>query len=394
MRQVYLDHGAATRLLPEAFEAMRPFLTEDFGASSSLHRLGLRAREAVDNARRQIATFINAESPDEIIFTSDGTESANLAVKGAAWANERRGNHLIVGASEHPAVLNSVAFLEQRGFVCARIGTNGQGIIDPREIRAALRDETTLVAIQHVNHDIGAVQPIQEIADIAAERGIAFYVDADASAGWLPVDVRQLGATLLSFSPHHFYGPKGVGVLYRSRRARLSPILHGGDQENGRRAGVENVAAIVGAGVAAEIAGRELEGRRERAAVLQNQLWRGLQNAIPRLRLNGPPPGPLRSPANLNISFEGIEGEGLALLCDMHGIAVGAGTACLSKSLRIPPSLQAIGLDASQGRGAVMLTLGKDNTADEMDHVIATLPKLVHQLRQLSPSWQENGPAR
>jgi len=389
MRQVYLDHGAATRLLPEALEAMRPFLTEDFGAPSSFHRLGLRARDALDRAREQIASFVNAESPEEIIFTSDGTESANLALKGAAWANERRGKHLIVGAAEHPSVLNAVAFLEQRGFFCTRIGTDAEGVVDPAEIRAALREETTLIAVQHVNPDIGTVQRVEEIAEIAAERGIAFYIDADASVGWLPLDARKLGAGLLSFSAQRFYGPKGVGVLYRNRRIRVDPILHGGDQEGGRRAGLENVAGIVGAGVAAEAAGREFGARRNQAQALQSQLWRGLQDGIARLRLNGPPPGPGRSPTNLNISFEGIEGEGLALLCDMHGIAIGAGTACLSKSMRIPAALQAIGLDAALARAAVIFSLGRENTADEMEHVIGTLPKLVDQLRQISPSWPE-----
>jgi cysteine desulfurase len=389
MRQVYLDSQAATPLLPEVAEAMRPFFAEHFGSASSLHQQGLRARDARDHAREQIAAFIHAESPEEIVFTSDGTESANLAVKGAAWANQRRGRHIVAGATEHPSVLNSVEFLEGQGFSCAKVWTNGEGIIDPQEVKAALTDQTILAAIHHVNHDIGAVQAIREIGQITAERGITFYVDAEASAGWLPIDVRELGATLLSFSPHRFYGPKGVGVLYRNRRARLIPLLHGGDQENGRRAGLENIPAIVGAGVAAEIAGREQAQRSARVFGLQKQLWDGLKTAAPHIRLNGPELGPLRAPTNLNVSVEFIEGEGLALLCDMNGIAIGAGTACVSKSLRVSPTLRAIGLDASLAQGAVIFSLGKDNTADEIDYVIATLPKLVDQLRSLSPSWEE-----
>jgi cysteine desulfurase len=389
MRQIYLDSQAATPVLPEAAEAMRPFFSEEFGSPSSLHRHGLRAREALAHAREQVAGFIHAESSEDIIFTSDGTESANLAVKGVAWANQRRGNHIIFGAAEHPAILHSVEFLTGQGFTCTKVGTNGEGMVDPREVRAALTEKTILIAVQHVNQDVGAIQAVREISQIAGERGIPFYVDAEASAGWLPIDVREMGATLLSFSPQRFYGPKGVGVLYRNRQARLVPLLHGGDQENGRRAGVENIPAIVGAGVAAEIAGREPGQRSERVSRLQRQLWNGLKISVPHIRLNGPEPGPLRSPANLNVSFEFIEGEGLALLCDMNGIAIGAGTACVSKSLGISPALRAMGLTAEQAQGSVIFSLGKDNTAEDIDSVIATLPKLVSQLRSLSPAWDE-----
>lgn len=393
MRQVYLDHQAATPLLPEAREAMRPFLTDDFGAPASLHRLGLRARDALEQARAQVAGFLGAEFPEEIIFTSDGTESANLAIKGAMWANERRGRHLVISATEHPSVLNAAAFLEAQGFDVARVAPDRRGMLDPGSIRAALTDKTTLIAVHHVNHDIGAVQPIRDIAEIAAERGIAFYVDADASVGCLPVDVRALGATLLSFSAPRLYGPKGVGILYRNRRARLTPLLHGGEQEGGRRAGLENVAGIVGTGVAAEIASRELSTRQEWQFTLQRRLWKGLRSSIPRVHLNGPEPGEGRSPANLNVSVEGIEGEGLALLADMHGLAIGAGTACVSKALGIAPTLQAIGLGTALAKAAVIFSLGKDNTEDEIDHALELLPRLIHQLRSLSPDWKGVKPA-
>jgi len=388
MRQVYLDSQSATPVLPEALEAMRPFFAEEFGSASSLHHYGVHARDALARAREQAAALVNAESPEEIIFTSDGTESSNLAVKGVAWANQRRGNHIVSGATEHPSVLNSIAFLEGQGIRCSRIGTNAEGIIDPQQIRAALTDQTILVAVHHANHDIGAIQPIREIGEIAGERGIDFYVDADASAGWLPVDVRQLGATLLSFSPHRLCGPKGVGVLYRNRRARITPLLHGGEQESGRRAGVENIPAIVGAGVACEAAAREWRQRSAHVSELQRQFWNGLKACVPHIRLNGPEPGPLRAPANLNVSFESIEGEGLALLCDMNGIAIGAGTACVSKALRISPALSAIGLDATWAQGAVIFSLGKDNTAEEIDYVLGVLPKLAARLRSLSPGWR------
>jgi len=389
MLSVYLDHQAATPLLPEAFEAMRPFFSEAFGSASSLHQQGLRAREALAKAREQMATFLHAESPDDIIFTSDGTESANLAVKGVAGANQRRGNHIIVSATEHPAVLGSAEFLQKQGFHCTKVKVDAEGIVNPEDVKAALTDKTILIAVHHVNHDIGAIQPVRAIADLAAERGIAFYVDAEAGAGWLPIDVRALGATLLSFSPHKFYGPKGVGVLYRHRRARLDGILQGGVQEGGRRAGTENIPAIVGAGVAAEVAARELPVRSTQVARLQRRLWDGLKAKVPYLKLNGPPPGPRRLATNLNLSVEFIEGEGLLLMLDARGIAVASGTSCVSKSLKVSHVLSAIGLDHALGQAAILLTLGKDNTDADIDYVLETLPQVVSKLRGMSPAWDE-----
>ena len=389
MSNVYLDHQAATPVLPEVFEAMRPFFTEHFGNASSLHSHGLRARDALAKAREQMAALIGAESPEDILFTSDGTESANLAIKGAAYANQKRGNHIVVSAIEHPAVLRSVEFLETQGFTSTKVKVDANGLVNPDSVRKAITDQTILVAVHHVNHDIGTIEPVREIGDIAAERGIAFYVDAEASAGWLPVNVRELGATLLSFSPHRFYGPQGVGVLYRSRRARLTGILHGGAQEGGRRAGVENIPAIVGAGVAAEIAGRELSQRAAHVARLQRKLWDGLRAKIPRLKLNGPPPGPQRIGTNLNLSAEFVEGEGLLLMLDARGIAVASGTSCVSKSLKVSHVLSAIGLEQGLGQAANMLSLGKDNTDAEIDYVLETLPQVVARLRGMSPMWDE-----
>lgn len=389
MPSVYLDHQAATPVLPEVFEAMKPYFVEAFGSASSLHQHGLRVRDALAVAREQTATFINAESPDDIIFTSDGTESANLAIKGVAYANQRRGNHIVVSATEHPSVLGSVEFLEKQGFTSTKVRVNSEGIVNPDDVRAAMTDKTILVAVHHANHDMGAIQPIRDIAALTAEKGIPLYVDAEASAGWLPVDVRALGADLLSFSPHRFYGPKGVGVLYRSRRARLHSLLHGGVQEGGRRAGTENIPAIVGAGVAAEIAGRELKSRIAHTARLQGKLWDGLKTKIPHLKLNGPAPGPKRLSTNLNLSAEFVEGEGLLLMLDARGIAVASGTSCVSKSLKVSHVLSAIGLDHSLGQAAILLTLGKDNTDAEIDYVLETLPQVVSKLRGMSPMWDE-----
>jgi len=389
MRQVYLDHQSATPLLPEAFEAMRPYFTEFYGNASSLHQHGLRVRDALKKARQQMAALIHAESEEEIFFTSDGTESANLAIKGVAYANERKGKHLVISATEHPSVVNSVEFLEKQGWTCTRVPVDREGRVDLTALEAAITPQTVLVALHHVNHDIGTIQPVVEAGKICAKAGVPLYVDCEASAGWLPIDVREFGAALVSFSPHRFYGPKGVGVLYRNKRARIVSILHGGVQEGGRRAGTENIPAIVGAGVAAEVAARELPQWRAHTAVLQRHLWDGLSRDIPFIKLNGPLPGPDRVSTNINISTEFIEGEGQLLLCDLNGIAVASGSSCVSKSLKISHVLSAIGLDHALAQGNLILTLGKDNSEADVDYVVETFVRIVTKLRGMSPMWDE-----
>lgn len=389
MRQVYLDHQSATPLLPEVFEAMRPYFTDFFGNASSLHQHGLRVRDALKTARQQMAALIIAESEEEIFFTSDGTESSNLAIKGVAYANERKGKHLVISATEHPAVVNSVEFLEKQGWTCTRVPVDPEGRVNLAALQAALTPQTVLVALHHVNHDIGTIQPVIEAGRICAQAGVPLYVDCEASAGWLPIDVRQFGAALVSFSPHRFYGPKGVGVLYRNKRARIVSILHGGVQEGGRRAGTENIPAIVGAGVAAEIARTELPSRAAHVAHLQKRLWDGLSTRIPFIKLNGPVPGPDRAPTNINISTEFIEGEGQLLLCDMNGIAVASGSSCVSKSLKISHVLSAIGLDHALAQGNLILSLGKDNSEEDMDYVVEAFARIVTKLRAMSPMWDE-----
>lgn len=389
MPQVFLDHQASTPVLPEVFEAMRPYFTERFGSASSLHRYGLQARDALNRARAQLASFINAESAEEIIFTSGGTESANLAVKGAALAGQRIGNHIVLTGIEHPAVANSVEFLEKQGFTATRVKVDAEGRINPNDIRAALTDKTILICAHQANHDIGTIQPLTELGKIAAEHGVPLMVDAVMSGGWLPVDVQTMGIHLLSLSPHRFYGPKGVGVLYRSTRARLQNILHGGNQEEGRRPGTHNVPAIVGAGLAAEIAGREMARRTQHAGALQKRLWEGLRTRIPHMKLNGPLPGRERLATNLNLSIEFVEGEGVMLRCDLKGIALTSGTACMTKSLKVSPVLEAIGVERSLAQGSIILSPGKDNTAAEIDLVLEILPQVVADLRAMSPAWDE-----
>ena len=389
MRHVFLDHQSSTPVLPEVFDAMKPFFTEAFGNPSSLHQHGLRVRDALKTARQQMAALIGADSEEEIFFTSDGTESANLAIKGVAYANERKGKHLVISATEHPSVINSIEFLEKQGWTCTRVGVDAEGVLKLEELRAAITPQTVLVAVHHVNHDIGTIQPMREVGKICAEKGAPLYVDCEASAGWLPIDVKEFGAALVSFSPHRFYGPKGVGVLYRNKKARIVSIMHGGVQEGGRRAGTENVPAIVGGGVAAEVALREMPARIEHTATLQKRLWDGLKANIKFIKLNGPEPGPKRVSTNLNLSTEFIEGEGQLLLCDMNGIAVASGSSCVSKSLKISHVLGAIGLDHALAQGNIIMSLGKDNTADEMDYVVEAFGKIVVKLRGMSPMWDE-----
>jgi cysteine desulfurase len=389
-RSVYLDHQTTTPVLEEALQAMLPYFREAYGSPSSLHRYGLQVREGLKEARQSLARLINAESEEDLIFTSGGTESANLAVKGFADANARtKGNHLVVSAIEHPAIMASVEYLVKHGFEVSYVPVDGIGRINPEDVRAAITPKTALVAVHLVNHDIGTIQPVKEIGKITAEKGIALYADAQAAAGWLPIDVRDLGVQLLSFSPHRFYGPKGVGVLYRNRKARVTSHIHGGVQEGGRRAGTENVPAIIGAGVAAEVALRDMSARIEHVAMLQRRLYDGLWKHVQFIKLNGPEPGPLRVCNTLNLSTEFIEGEGQLLLLDYQGIAVASGSSCVSKSLKVSHVLSAIKLDHALAQGNIIMSLGKDNTIEDVDYVIETFAKIVLRLRDMSPMWKE-----
>jgi cysteine desulfurase len=389
VRHVYLDHASTTPLLPEALDAMLPFLREHCATTSAMHQGGLFVRDAVNKARTQIAGLIKASDPEEIIFTSSGTESANLAVKGAAEANRRHGNHIITSAIEHPAVLRSIESLEANGFACTRVRVDAIGRIAPQAISEAITDKTILICVHHANYDIGTIQNIAEIASLAAEREISLFVDASQSGGWVAIDVSVPGISFLSLAPHRFYGPKGVGVLYRNRRSRLNPIIHGGVQEQGRRAGTENVAAIVGAGVAAEVALRDLNDRVTHTSKLQKQLWSGLQKETKFTHLNGAPPGPDRISQQLNISFEFVEGEGIMLMLDTRGIAIASGTACVSKALKPSPVLHAIGVDDSLARGAVIFSPGKDTSEADIEFAIKNTSAVVERLRGMSPGWDE-----
>ena len=378
-RRVYLDHLSGGPLASEVRAAMRPWLEEIHGNASSLHWHGLKAREALDSAAAQCAAMIGAPA-DDLVFTSSGTEANNLAVKGVAEAQRERGSHLILSNIEHPSIDQSVAWLEQQGFTATRVPVDGEGRLSPAAAAEAVTDQTILIATHHANHDLGTVQDLPALGAVAAERGIPLLIDATASGGWVPVDVEAHPISLLTLAPHRFGGPQGVGVLYRNRCVPLSPQLHGGGQQGGQRAGTENLAAIVGAGAAATLPVIEV-------GPLQEQLHAGLQERIEKISLNGPTPGVERLPTQLNYSMAGLEGEGLALALDMQGVAIASGAACVTQNLAIPPALAAIGLDVAQAKGNVLLSLGRDISTADIDHVLEIIPKQVDKLRALSPTW-------
>ena len=378
-RRVYLDHLSGGPLAPEVRAAMRPWLEEIHGNAASLHRHGLKAREALDTAAAQCAAMINAPA-DDLVFTSSGTEANNLAVKGVAEAQRERGTHLILSNIEHPSIDQSVAWLEQQGFTATRVPVDREGRLSVGAVTEAITEQTILIATHHANHDLGTVQNLPALGALAGERGIPLLIDATASGGWLPVDVTAHSICLLTLAPHRFGGPQGVGVLYRNPRVPLAPQLHGGVQQGGLRAGTENLAAIVGAGAGAALPAIEV-------TPLQQQLHGGLLERIEQMTLNGPKPGPNRLPTQLNYSLAGLEGEGLALALDMQGVAIASGTACVTQNLALPPALAAIGLDAAQAKGNVLLSLGRDTTAADIDHVLEIIPKQVDKLRTLSPTW-------
>lgn len=385
MRRIYFDYQASTPVRPEVFEAMRPWFTEHFGSTSSFHQEGLAARKALTQAREQFAAMLHTDTPESILFTSGGTEAVNLAIKGAALAGKRLGNHVIYPAAEHPAVTGSIQWLETQGFTTTKVPVQGDGRIDPAAIRAAITEETILICLHHTNFDLGTVQPVKEIGAIAAERGITVFLDANFSGGWLPLDVTDLGVHLVSLSPQRFYGPKGVGVLFRHRRTPLTNILHGGMQEDGRRPGTENLPAIVGAGVAAALVAQEQPARAAHVSALQAKLWAGLTAKVPQLTFNGPVPGPLRHPANIHFSLEGIEGEAVVLRCDLKGIALHSGTACATKALKTSPALAAIGQAPALAKGALLLSLGMDNTEEDVTRFLDLFPPIVAELRAMLP---------
>lgn len=382
MKRVYLDHNATTPLHPEVLEAMLPFLKEKFGNPSSIHRFGREVRAAIDRAREAVAKLLNAD-PSEVYFTSGGTESDNLAIKGVALALRNRGNHIITSSVEHHAVLHTCQFLETQGFEVTYLPVDRYGMVDPDDVRRAITDRTILVSIMHANNEVGTIQPIAEIGRITREKGVYFHTDAVQSVGKLPINVEAMNIDLLSLSGHKLYGPKGVGALYLRRGLHLVPSAHGGAHERGQRAGTENVPGIVGLGRAVELAMVKMEPEAEYLRGLRDNLHELIVERIEDVHLNGHPTD--RLSGTLNLSFAGIEGEALLLSLDLEGVAASSGSACTSASLEPSHVLLAMGVPPLLAHSSVRFSLGRDNTPEDVKYVAEVLLRIVDRLRRLSP---------
>jgi cysteine desulfurase len=382
MQRVYFDHNATTPILPDVVERMTAALRDEFGNPSSVHHFGQQAKAAIDEARSEVAALLGAD-PSEVLFTSGGTESDNIAIRGAAEALEPAGRrHLIASAIEHEAVLNTLKALAKRGWRTTVLPVGQNGIVSPKALREALADDTVLVSVMHANNEIGTVQPIVELARLARERGALFHTDAVQSAGKIPIDVRALGVDMLSISAHKFYGPKGVGALWIRRGLRVLPLLTGGRQERSRRAGTENVAGIVGMGVAARVTRTKMAEEGVRLSLLRDRLEAGILATVPGTAMNGAPEP--RVPNTTNISFDRVEAESLLIALDLNGIAVSTGSACSSGTLEPSHVLKAMGFNAHRTQNSIRFSLGASNTAAEVDRVIAVLPGIVDKLRSLT----------
>ena len=386
MNQIYMDYAATTPTDSRVVEAMLPFFGEVYGNPSSLHAFGQEARSAVEEARADIASFVGAQ-PAEIVFTSGGTESDNFAIKGAAYANRHRGDHIITSAVEHRAVLETCRFLEGEGFRVTYVPVDGDGMVDPASVAGAITDGTILVSIMHANNEIGTILPVAQIGRLAREKGICFHTDAVQTFGHLPFTVDELGCDLMSASAHKLYGPKGVGLLYIRKGTRIVPFMHGGEQENGRRASTQNVPGIIGFGKAAELARASLADEAARLTALRDRFIKGVFGRLDGVRLNGHPQR--RLPNNINISVESVEGEGMILSLDMLGIACSTGSACSSASTETSHVLTAIGLQSGYSHGSLRFSLGRFTKEGDVDAVLETLPEVVGRLRALSPSRTE-----
>ena len=386
MRKVYLDHAATTPVHPKVLEAMLPYFSDKFGNPSNLHDVGREAKNAIEEARAKTASLIGAKS-EEIYFTSSGAESNNFALKGLAQANSQKGNHIIVSQIEHFSILHPAKTLEKSGFTVTYLETDKTGMVDPADVKKAITGDTSLVSIMHANNEIGTIQPIEEIGKITKEKGVLFHTDAVASVGWVPVDVRTLGVDAMSFSGHQFYGPKGAAALFVRKGVRIKPQIEGGIQEEGRRAGTENVPAIVGLGKAAELAAAEIPHRMKNISALRDRLQKGLVEKIDHIVINGHPTR--RLPNNLNVSMWYVEGESMLLFLNMEGVSVSSGSACTSRSLKASHVLVCIGTDAAVANGTLLMTLGMGNTAEDIDYVIEKLPPIVQRLREMSPLYED-----
>ncbi len=386
MKRIYMDNGATTPTDPKVFEAMKPYFTDIYGNPSSFHSFGREARNAITEARDKVAELIGADESREIVFTSGGTEADNYAIKGIAAALSKKGKHIITSAIEHHAVLHTCKYLErEEGFEVTYLEVDQNGMVDPADVKASIKDDTILITIMMANNEVGTIQPIAEIGKIAQEAGVTFHTDAVQAVGTIDVDVNQLQVDLLSLSGHKFNAPKGVGALYIRKGTRIKKFMHGGAQERNRRATTENLAGVVGLGKAAEIAIEGMEEKREKLIKLREKLIDGIENNIDHVKLNGHRDN--RLPGNVNFSLRYIEGESILMKLDLEGIAASSGSACTSGSLEPSHVLLAMGLTHEVAHGSLRLTLGKYNTEEEVNKVLEVLPKVVAGLRAMSPIY-------
>ncbi|MDD5773759.1 MAG: cysteine desulfurase family protein [bacterium] len=385
MKRIYLDNIAGTPIHPEVKEAMIPFLEGNYGNPQSLHSFGAEVNRAVKNAREKTASLINC-TPEEIFFTSSGTESNNFALKGIAWANQKKGNHIIISAIEHQSILHSAKALERMGFKTSIVPVDKFGLVSPDDVAKSITSETILVSIMLANSEVGTIEPVKDIAKIVKEKGIVFHTDAVGAVGNIPVDVNELGVDLLSLSGSQFYGPKGAAALFIKKGVRVLPFIDGGIQEEGRRAGTENVSGIVGLGKAAEMAKIEIPGRMAYLSALRNRMIKELPEKIKNIYVTGHPEN--RLPHHASFCIEFIEGEAMLLRLDMEGIAVSSGSACTSRALKTSHVLVAMKIPAALAQGSIVFSLNIFNTNDDVDFVLKVFPPIVDLLRKMSPLYQ------
>ncbi len=387
-KPIYLDNSATTPLDEHVLQDMMPFLTSEYGNPSSIYSLGRSAKAAVEKARGQVATALNAE-PAEIFFTGCGTEADNWAIKGAAFANRKKGTHIISSQIEHHAVLHTLEYLEKQGFEITYLPVDADGKISLDVLEKSIREDTILITIMTANNEVGTIEPVKEIGELARRHGVLFHTDAVQAIGSIPIDVKDMNIDLLSLSAHKFNGPKGVGALYVRKGVRIDTFLHGGAQERSRRAGTENTAGVVGLGSAIELATANLSEKAERISALRDYLIDEVLRRIPYTKLNGHRTD--RLPGNANFSFQFIEGESLLLHLDLKGICASSGSACTSGSLDPSHVLLALGLPHEIAHGSLRLSIGKQNTKEEIDYVLEVLPQIVDRLRQMSPLYESVG---
>lgn len=382
MKRIYLDYAATTPTHPEVVKAMLPYFNEVFGNPSSIYSYGQESKGAVEEARVKVADLIGARD-EEIVFTSGGTEADNFAVKGVAYASEPKGNHIITSSIEHHAVIETCQFLEKRGFRISYLPVDKQGMVNPVDVTKAITGKTVLISVMHASNEMGAIEPISEISKIAREAGVYFHTDAVQTVGHIPVNVNELGVDLLSMSAHKLYGPKGIGALYIRKGTKLTPFMHGGEQERRRRASTENVPGIVGFGKAVELTRQEITQEAQRLISLRDQLIKGLLEKVEDIHLNGHTLK--RLPNNVNVSIDFIEGESIILNLDLEGICASTGSACSSSSLEPSHVLLAMGLSPEQAHGSLRFTLGKWTNEEDISRVLEVLPRVVAKLRAMSP---------